>query len=448
MKALANGFAELGVAIPEIYLPRAGTDLQKWAVIACDQYTSEEDYWKEVYHYVGDAPSALHLIFPEIYLEAGGAEERIKRIQETMERYLAENILTAEGPAFVYVERKTPYHKVRRGLLIAVDLEKYDYTKGAKSLIRATEGTIIERIPPRVKIREGAPLELPHIMLLIDDPERLTIEPLSEATGSLTKLYDFDLMMKSGHLTGYKVDDKRFLSGILEGLQRLADPEGFKRKYSVDEPPLLFAVGDGNHSLATAKAVWEKIKKSARRREEIVHHPARYALVEVVNLYDEGLVFEPIHRVLFNVDPDLVLNELKKYYECRVEYLPGGSNMDSYLKRAGRERGQIIGFTFQRKNGLITILNPSSNLAVGTLQVFLDHFLQGRPGVRIDYIHGAEVVFELGTREKSLGFYLPAMDKKELFRTVILDGALPRKTFSLGEAAEKRFYLECRKITV
>ncbi|HOX32223.1 MAG TPA: DUF1015 domain-containing protein, partial [Spirochaetales bacterium] len=289
----------LGLRLPEVHLPAAGLDLRKWAVVACDQYSSEREYWAKVESAVAGAPSTLNLIFPECYLEDADKAERVGRIQAAMRDYLARGLVEPKGRGFVLVERFTPYEKKPRvGLMIAVDLEKYQYGKDSRSLIRPTEGTIVERLPPRMQIRRGAELELPHIMLLVDDPGRSLVEPLYAARERLPKLYDFELMLGSGRVRGWKVADDASLSAFAAALGKLADPAAFKARYGSDDP-LLFAVGDGNHSLATAKAIWEETKKAIPAGDpRLESHPARFALVELVNIYDEGLPFHPIHRVL------------------------------------------------------------------------------------------------------------------------------------------------------
>src|SRR5215208_463382 len=433
---------ELGIQIPQVYLPKAGTDLTKWAVIACDQFTSQPEYWNEVEKTVGDAPSTLNLTFPEVYLEQPGGDERIQNIQATMRKYMDEGILQPHN-GLVYVER-TFAGKTRKGIVLCLDLEAYDYTKGSSSLIRATEGTIVDRLPPRMKIREGAPLELPHILVLIDDPNCTVIEPLSEARSRLNKLYDFDLMLESGHLAGYAVNEE-FENQVVEALRGLAKPETFASKYGIgkDQPVLLFAMGDGNHSLATAKAIWEKIKAQVG-----MDHPARYALVEIENVHDEALQFEPIHRVLFGLKKDLFA-ELEKTFGANFTYKPVAS-AEEMVKAVDSAQGekQSIGLVGAGRDfGVIEIANPSSNLPVGTIQSFLDVFLKEGGAEKVDYVHGEDVTVKLGSQLNNAGFYLPGMNKSDLFKTVILDGALPRKTFSMGEAREKRFYMEARKIS-
>ena len=436
-------YDDLGVLIPEVYLPKPGIDLKKWAVIACDQFTSEPEYWHKVEKLVGDAPSTLNLTFSEIHLEDKDKEERIKNIQSSMRKYLDSGMLEPRT-GLIYVER-TVAGKTRRGLVLAFDLEDYDYTKGSSSLIRATEGTIVERLPPRMKIREGAALELPHILVLIDDPGRTVIEAASAAKSKLQKLYDFDLMFDSGHLAGYAVNET-LETEIMAALRKLAAPETFANKYGIgaDKPVLLFAMGDGNHSLATAKAVWEKLKPTVG-----MDHPARYALVEVENVHDEGLEFEPIHRVLFGVKEDL-MESLHAFFGKDFAYSTVGS-ADEMVRRVDSAQGetQCIGLVkggAVPEYGLIEVSNPSSNLPVGTIQAFLDPFIKEGGANKIDYVHGSDVVRRLGAEAGNAAFYLPGMSKSALFKTVILDGALPRKTFSMGEAREKRFYMEARKI--
>ncbi len=432
---------DIGIQIPQVYLPKPGTDLKKWAVIACDQFTSEPEYWHEVEKIVGDAPSTLNLTFPEVYLEKEGGEGRIKNIQSAMRKYLDEGILQPRD-GLIYVER-TVAGKTRKGVILCLDLECYDYNKGSSSLIRATEGTIVDRLPPRIKIREGAALELPHILVLVDDPNRTVIEPLAAAKSKLEKLYDFDLMLDSGHLAGYAVSEE-FENKVVEALRGLAKPETFAAKYGIgrDQPVLLFAMGDGNHSLATAKAIWEKMKPQVG-----MDHPSRYALVEIENVHDEGLEFEPIHRVLFNLKKDLFA-ELKSTFGDDFSYteVPSGAEMIQKVDSAEGQK-QAIGLVGGGgKFGVIEIAHASSILAVGTIQSFIDSFLKSGGAEKVDYVHGEDVVERLALQAGNAGFYLAGMNKSDLFKTVILDGALPRKTFSMGEAREKRFYMEARKI--
>ena len=432
-----------GFQIPTILLPRPGVDLAKWAVIACDQFTSEPEYWQAVADLVGDAPSTYHITLPEVYLETPEEARRVEAIRQTMHDYLRRDLFV-EHKGFVLVER-TAGGKTRHGLMLALDLEQYDYNKGATSLIRATEGTILERIPPRVRIRSGAPLELPHILVLIDDPERTVIEPLVAARQGQPPLYDFELMLGSGHLTGHLVAEKQLEQQAIAALGRLTDPAVFAAKYGLaageETAPLLFAMGDGNHSLATAKAIWEQVKGQVG-----MDHPARYALVEIENIHDAGLEFEPIHRVLFDARSD-TLAALFDFYPDRCHLVPC-ANSQAMMDLVERERRPEHTFGVVTPEGFSVayIADPPANLPVGTLQIFLDAWGKSGGYTKIDYVHGHEVVARLGRQPGNIGFYLPAIAKDSFFKTVIVDGALPRKTFSMGEAKEKRFYMEARRI--
>lgn len=409
-----------------ILIPK-NTDLKAWSVVACDQYTSQRDYWQQAADIVGDNKSTLKLIFPEIYLDDSKPEKRIESINTEMDKYLSENIFKEFKHSYIFTARTQRDGRTRYGIVGQVDLEQYDFSRESESYIRATEGTVIERIPPRVKIRENASLELPHIIMLVDDIQKRVIEPLKSKTDTLCKVYDFDLMMDSGHLTGYRVSDEE-AARIDKELLRMAEKEYFENKYGVSgKGVLLFAVGDGNHSLATAKTVWENIKKSISCNQW-ENHPARYALVELMNIHDEALEFEPIHRVVFNTD-ESIINELIKY----------AGNLNGDMQE------QEIKFICKEKEGGIKVKKPVNNLTVGTLQAFLDDYI-GKHGNKIDYIHGEKAVKELAVQEGNIGFILPKMEKRQLFETIIHDGVLPRKTFSMGEAEDKRFYMECKKI--
>ncbi len=429
-------FPTVALCAPDVLLPAAGVDLAKWAVVACDQYTSEPEYWDEVEAIVGDAPSTLRLIFPEIYLEDDDKEARIAGIRAAMDDYLAREVLTAhEG--MIYVER-TVNARTRRGLVVAVDLEAYDYHRGAESLIRATEGTIVDRLPPRIAVRRGAAMELPHILVLIDDPEHTVMGSLSS---DLEPAYDVELMMGGGRLSGYFVPESRE-AALVTALERLAG--------KFDSAPLLYAMGDGNHSLATAKAIWEELKAESAA-PALMDDPRRYALVELINVHDEALVFEAIHRVLFDVAEGRdFLAELAEHFAGRItieDTCPAGHMRTSV---DGHDHPDLHRFGFVGPDGarVVTIGRRDANLAVGTLQGFLDRFMASGGAREIDYVHGWGPVVELGGRPGNVAMYLPSMSKHDLFATVIADGALPRKTFSMGEAREKRFYMECRGLAL
>lgn len=442
-------FPDIGLCAPQIFLPRENVDLTKWAVIACDQYTSQPDYWQQAAELIGEDPSTLKLTFPEVFLEQPDKAERISAINAAMRDYLEQGVLQPLPEGFVLVDRKTAQAPSRKGLMVALDLEQYDYRPGASSLIRATEGTILDRLPPRIQVREQACLELPHIMVLIDDPGQTVIEPLFKE--ELPSLYDFELMAGGGHLRGWQVSDKGLLEQVAGALAALADQDRFSERYQVkNEAPLLYAMGDGNHSFATAKAIWERLKAEAPDQDAIRNHPARWALVELVNLHDPGLEFEAIHRVLFGIEGTELLTQMESFFERQGHSfiwreLPSVEAVITEVDNASGNDLHRIPLVAGGRCGVAEISAPSSNLVVGTLQPFLD-LLETTDGVRIDYIHGAEVVTELGCQSGNAGFFLPAISKFELFRTILLDGALPRKTFSMGEADEKRFYLECRKI--
>ena len=409
-----------------ILLPK-NIDMTKWSVVACDQYTSEMDYWNRVEEIVGDSPSTLRITLPEIFLEDSDVNERINKINNTMREYMDSDLFYELSDSMIYLERTQADGRVREGLMGMVDLEDYSYEKGSQTLIRATEKTVIERIPPRLKVRENALLELPHIMILIDDEKKNIIESLKNEVTDSDIVYDFDLMENGGHIKGYKLSNDS-MSKVEEGLESLADKDYFEKKYNVkDKGVLLFAMGDGNHSLATAKANYENLKKTMSE-EEYLNHPARYALVELVNLHSDALEFEPIHRVIFDTDVDKLISELYKYYDINED-----GNGD-YFELVTRDMDKKL-----------YIANPKSNISVGSIQIFLDEYLKDNKG-KLDYIHGDETTRNMGREEGNVAILFEAMPKEELFRTVILDGALPRKTFSMGHSYDKRYYLESRKI--
>ena len=408
-----------------ILIPK-NIDMTKWSVVACDQYTSEPDYWEKVERIVGDSPSTLRITLPEIFLEENDIDERIKKINKTMEEYINEDIFLELEDSMIYLERTQSDGRVREGIIGMVDLEDYSYVKGSQTLIRATEKTVIERIPPRLKVRENALLELPHIMILIDDDKKEIIESLKNEVNDNEIVYDFDLMENGGHIKGYKLNDES-IDKVINGLEKLADKDTFEAKYNVkDKGVLLFAMGDGNHSLATAKANYENLKKEIG--DEALNSNARYALVELVNLHSEALEFEAIHRVVFDTDVNDLLEELYKYYD---------------INDTGC--GQEFEIVTKDINKKLYISNPKSNIVVGSIQMFLDDYLSTHKG-KIDYIHGDEVTRKMGLEENNVAILFEAMPKSDLFKTVILDGALPRKTFSMGHSYDKRYYLEARKI--
>ncbi len=421
-------FESLGFYPADILLPK-DADMTKWAVVACDQFTSQPEYWQAVEETVGNAPSTLRLILPEARLNGPDVEQDIAAINAAMEGYLGDGVFQTLEETLLYIERTQSDGRVRHGLIGMVDLDQYDFTPGSGALIRATEGTVLSRIPPRVRVRRDAPIELPHVMLLIDDPDRTVIEPLTAGSGAMEPLYDFDLQQGGGRLKGWKLTADQ-IGAVAAALTGLCSQEAMESKYGMrGAAPLLFAVGDGNHSLATAKQCYEDLKQ-VTPRDQWASLPARYALVEVVNNHDDALTFEPIHRVLFSVDREEFLAAFRAAYPNAYE---------------GRGEGHVIEVVWEGHDSFITVPDPKVQLAVGTLQAVIDEYLKTHGG-EVDYIHGDDVTRELGSRPGNLGFLLPAMGKEQLFKTVMADGVLPRKTFSMGHAQDKRYYVEARKI--
>ncbi len=398
-----------GLMPADILLPVE--NFEEWATVACDQFTSEIEYWNEVEKIVGDKPSALKITLPEVYLEDGDTEKRIADINANMENYLSEGVLKEYKNAMIYVERTQSDGKIRHGIVGAVELSDYEYTKGSKALIRATEQTVVERIPPRVKIRRDASLELPHVLLLTDDPEKTVIEPIKAIKDKLEKIYDFDLMQGGGRITGWLLRDCD-IENVGNAVNALVENQDDK---------LMFAVGDGNHSLATAKEC------SSLNNSDL----AKQALVEVVNIHDSAIEFEPIYRVLFNVDPKAVIKKLT-------------SDLGDDAHAYNGSDAHVFTCVFGGEEATVKV-KPTSKLPVGTLQTWLDDYIKEN-NVKIDYIHGEDVVRSLCKDKANLGFIFNGMQKDELFEAVRQDGSLPRKTFSMGHAADKRYYIEARKI--
>ena len=386
----------------DILIPKA--DFTKWSVIACDQYTSDKAYWDRVKQNVGDEPSTLNLVLPEIFLEE--SEDRINKINATMQKYIEDGIFEVKPSSMIYVQRKFKNNKIRHGIVGMINLEDYDYKKGSSSLTRATEETVIERIPPRVEIRKDALIEFPHILLFIDDPENKVVGNVEKVSDTFELAYDFELMENAGDIKGYYIDDEN---------QTLIN----KNLDSLVKDGLLFAVGDGNHSLATAKEC-HRINNSEM---------SKYALVEVVNIHDSSIEFEPIYRVLFGANKNDVISAMKEFFSFTND----------------KENAHSFDIYYGDKCETVSV-EAISKLPVGSLQTFLDKYLKENPQVKIDYIHGIEDTKKLCKNENTVGFIFDGMKKSELFDAVVLDGSLPRKTFSMGTADEKRFYLEGRRI--
>lgn len=430
--------------VPRILMPKSGTDLTKWAVVACDQYTSQPAYWEETDRIVGDAPSTLRLTLPEVHLESPDCPTYIEKIHAAMDAYMQNGTLTELPAGVILLARDTGGVCPRRGLVLAFDLDAYEYTPGSASPIRPTEKTVVERIPPRLKVREGASIELPHIMLLIDDPDRSVIEPLYARREEFSKLYDVELMQNGGHLTGWFIPESADTDALLDALEKLGDRAVFDAKYGVTDgrPVLPYAVGDGNHSMATAKAYWEEIKPTLTA-EERETHPARYVLAEVVNVHDESIVIEGIYRALFGVDAVDVLDAAGHFFRAHGAKVSVAESVPAELP------DDVQSFPFQTgaHTGCMLVKGSPWALPVATLQAFLDDYLAAHPEAKIDYIHGLDVLHELAAKPETMGFELPDPAKDDLFRGVIFDGVLPRKTFSMGDAREKRFYMEAKRIT-
>lgn len=449
-------FEDIGLRVPRMLLPQDPGDKEKmsrWATVACDQYTSQPEYWEAARAAAGDGPTTLDLMLPEIYLGEKDVAARIRAINGAMRRYLAGGLVTESEPCLMLVRRQTGASPERTGVVAALDLEQYSFEKGSSSLIRATEGTVAERIPPRMKVREEAAMELPHVMILIDDPEKRAVEGLRDAVQEkgLAPCYDFDLMMGGGHITGTRITDRAAIEAFAARLRELASPALFSWKYGVPEgtPVLLYAVGDGNHSLASAKCHWERLRENGAPPD----HPARFALVEIVNVHDKGILFEPIHRILFGCDAEEFTDSLTAYFEGNAscvmtgigETAPEGSTDGQPAEEKPYHEIPILA---GGQCGTLYIDKKVHTLAAGALQPFLDHYLETHPACRIDYVHGDGAARSLAGKAGNLGLFLPPMPKGDLFRTVIRNGSLPRKTFSMGEAFEKRYYIEGRRITV
>lgn len=397
----------------DILLPQVDS-MEKWAVIACDQFVSQPEYWDTVRAYVGQSPSSLNLILPESELD-GDCTQAIANINGAMETYLQERVFREYPNSFIYVERTLMNGSIRKGVIGAVDLEQYDYTPESRAAIRATEQTVPERLPPRMDIRRGASLELPHVLLLCDDEKKVLVESLTAKKDTLPLLYDFDLMAGGGRIRGWLVSgaDAQAFTGQLHDYETRC-----REKYG--KSPLLYAVGDGNHSLASAKGCYEE-----QKQQGIPCGAARFALVELENIHDEAQVFEPIHRIVKNTNPDALLTAMSK--------------------AIGKQEGHPVHWYIGNRQGVLYVQDEAGTLPVGIVQDFLDSYLQKNSGI-IDYIHGDDAVRQLSGADGTIGLILPPVEKDAFFQGIIAGGTLPRKTFSMGHAQEKRYYLEARKI--
>lgn len=449
-----KNLCDYGIGIPQILLPK-NCDLSTWSVIACDQYTQDKNYWKSVEEKVADKPSTLNLILPEVYLNEH-KEERIGKIRQSMKNYLENGVFESEKNCLVYLERTTAFGRTRKGLVVQIDLDTYEWKPFSKANIRATEATIVDRIPPRMEIRRGAPLELPHIMLLVNDKKGLLVEGAGNLVKNNAPLYQGSLMNNGGSIKGWAIESEADIQAVTNAVNEIA-----KECTDSDGSTFLFAVGDGNHSLATAKAVWDEYKaqllKDGVSEDEIKNCPVKYALVEIVNLYDSGLTFEPIHRVIFNINSMQLVEFLAKNLDGQIVEVANKEELENLVKNSWADFGFI--FVQDDKEKFVLLKTQIKELAVARLQPQIDDFLKTAPdshvckdGVcslvkpEIDYIHGTEEVISLGLKENSTGILLPPIAKDSFFETINGRGPLPRKSFSMGEADEKRFYLECRKL--
>jgi len=432
----------LPFCIPKILMPRKDIDLTKWACVACDQFESEPQYWAEMENHVGDAPSSLRIVFPEVYLSSltGAApEEDTKRIQHigtVMKRYLSDRktmkrVFAERPPAFVALDRKTECVQSRKGLMVAVDLEQYNFNCPKPTLIRPTERTIVERLPPRIAIRQDAPLEMPHIIMIIDDPGKTVIEPLFTAAGLTEPEYECSLFKGAGSVKGFRVTDAG-TEHVTKTMKALVAKEMDAAKTAGRDPAVIL-IGDGNHSLATAKSCWEALKTKGGVDTE--RHPARYALVELQNLHDDGVVFEPIHRVLEGAKPDDVQAYLEKAFGCTAIPFVDPAPRHSIVLVKGDGVGDRV-----------VLEPPKDKLPVVSMSTHVDAFIKENAAVKIGFVHGVEPVVAACAGGKATGLLLPSLDKTRFLETIHDIGTLPRKAFSMGEANEKRFYIEARNI--
>ncbi len=419
----------------EILLPAETVPLSQWGCIACDQFTSDLAYWQAAAALVGDAPSALHLVLPEVYLNGSDVPERIANIRATMTDYL-EHVLTRTVSGFVYIERKIQSGEVRKGIIGKVDLEAYSYEKGSLPEVRPSESTVVERIPPRLAVRRGAPLETPHVMMLIDDAAQTVVEPIAACRDSLVPLYQGELMQGGLHLAGWAVTDPEQIAQITGAIAEIGSRASFDTKYpaAAGAPTLTLAVGDGNHSLATAKAYWEELKATLTPAQAETH-PARYCLCEVCNVHAKAIEIEPIHRVLFGADAQDVQQALQDYCAESALALHTGDGVQNFT------------LVSHSASNALSVNNPVEPLAVGTIDHFIAHYLHDHPTVEVDYVHDASAVEALCAKG-GVGFLMPPFAKSDIFKGVVLGGLLPRKTFSMGHAEEKRYYVECRKLSI
>lgn len=445
-------FSRYGISVPEILLPK-NIDTSTWSVVACDQFTQDRDYWQNVEKAAAEKNSTLNIILPEVYLNDADKPQRIQKIKATMADYIAKGVFAEPEKEFIYIERTTAYGRVRHGLMACIDLDTYEWKPFSKALIRATEATILERIPPRMEIRRGAPVESPHIMLLVNDPDHLLVEGTGKAVkaAGVKPCYEGKLMQNSGSIAGYPVKDDGLLTQVENAMAKIAEANT-----DAEGNVFMFAVGDGNHSLATAKAIWDefKLNNGGTKLEDgtvtvpqgLENHNSRYALIEIVNIFDTGLTFEPIHRVLFDINPDSVIDAIRKELGGSVTQVNTKDELAEKVKASDASFGFV--FIQDGTQKYVLLETPVKELAVARIQPVIDEYLKAVNAEKeqIDYIHGTDEVFRLGAKENTVSILLPPVAKDSFFTTINSRGPLPRKSFSMGEADEKRFYLECRKL--
>ena len=442
-------FDNIALGVPKILLPNPEIDLRKWAVIACDQYVHDISYWEEVKSIVGDTPSTLDLIYPEVYLYDDEHTERIARVHNNMKRFVTDGIFRRETEGFLLVDRILPSGKSRKGLVVTLDLEHYDSRSQSKTLIRTTEGTYPKNLEARFEVRGNASLESPHILVLIDDPKKEIIEPLFDE--NYPAIVDFELMMNGGQLKYHLIDDQKDIARIAQKLAKRIEPDYIYQKYGVENETLLYAMGDGNHSFAAAQKAWEKVKSTLHDTQRAAHHPARHAMVELINLHDDAIDIEPIHRLITRVDPKATCNTLAALLNTSDTraHLEKVSSPDAQHQRTialSSASTHCLPYRAAGDLGILVIENPSQRTIPETMEAALDLFTRENTEAEVGFIHGEDVIDDLGNKPDALGFYMPPISKDSVFESIVRHGAYPRKSISIGHADEKRYYMECRSL--
>lgn len=440
-------FDNIALGVPKILLPNPEIDLRKWAVIACDQYVHDISYWEEVKNIVGDTPSTLDLIYPEVYLYDDEHKERIARVHKNMKRFVTAGIFRDEIEGFLLVDRVLPSGKSRKGLVVTLDLEHYDSQSQSKTLIRTTEGTYPKNLEARFEVRGNASLESPHILVLIDDPKKEIIEPLFEEDHP--NIVDFELMMNGGHLKYHLINDQKDIACIAQKLAKRIDPDYIHQKYGVENETLLYAMGDGNHSFAAAQKAWKKTKSTLNNRS--ARHPARHAMVELINLHDDAIDIEPIHRLITRIDPKTTCNTLVALLNAsgthaHLEKVSSSEEQHQRTAALSSASTHCLPYRAAGDLGILAIENPSQRTIPETMEAALDLFTRENTEAEVGFIHGEDVIDNLGNKPDALGFYMPPISKDNVFESIVRYGAYPRKSISIGHADEKRYYMECRSL--